>query len=125
MASLSARAARPLVFGLVFAATVGIAATSEVRIRSHVAMIAKAEGAQVVTLKPGESRLVPIRVAANFPWRLNANSGNPSVSIVPVDLQGSPGGFLAPGNAVAIEVRCEASAPAEQTTLLSYTLARR
>lgn len=122
MASLLAR---PLVCGLVFAATIGVAATAQVRIQSQVAMIAKAEGPQVITLKPGESRMVPVRVAANFPWRLNANSGNPAVSVAPVDLQGSPGGFLSPGNAVAIEVRCAASAPAEQTTLLSYTLVRR
>lgn len=125
MAPMASLSARPLVFGLVFAATVGIAATADVRIRAQVAMIAKTEGTQVVTLKPGESRLVPVKVAANFPWRLNANSGNPAVSVVPVDLQGSPGGFLAPGNSVAVEVRCEASAPSEQTTLLSYTLARR
>jgi hypothetical protein len=125
MAPLALLSVRPFVFGLFFAATVGVASTADLRIRSQVASIAKTDGPQVITLRPGESRMVPVKVAANFPWRLNANSGNPSVTVVPVDLQGSPGGFLAPGNAVAIEVRCESSAATEQTTLLSYTLARR
>ena len=122
MASL---AARPLVFALFIAATVGFAATSEVRVRSQVAMVAKAEGQQVVTLQPGESRVVPVKVAANFPWRLSANSGNPAVSVVPVDLQGAPGGYQTPGHEVGIEVRCESSAASAQTTLLSYTLVHR
>ena len=125
MARKASLATRPLVFGLVFIATTGTAAPAEVRVRSQVAQIATATGPHVITLKPGEHRLVPVKVAANFPWKLVTNSGNPAISVVPINLQGSPGGFLAPGNSVAVEVKCEPSADSDQTTTLSYSLDRR
>ena len=125
MARKASLAARSLVFGLVFVAAAGIAAPAEVRVRSQVAQIATAAGPHVITLKPGERRLLPVKVAANFPWKLVTNSGNPAISVVPINLQGSPGGFLAPGNTVAVEIRCELSASSDQTTTLSYSLDRR
>ena len=125
MARKELLATRSLFLGLVLAVTTGIAATAEIRIRAQVAPIARADGPQSITLSPGEHRVLPVKVAANFPWKLVANSGNPAISVVPANVQGSRGGFLVPGNSVSIEVRCNPSADSNQTTILSYSLERR
>ena len=125
MARKALLAARSLAFGLAFIGTTGTAAPAEVQVRAQVAPISTATGPHLITLKPGEHRLVAVKVAANFPWKLVTNSGNPAISVVPINLQGSPGGFLAPGNSVAVEVKCEPSADSDQTTTLSYSLDRR
>jgi len=124
-----ARSYRPstrlLVGLLALFATAGNAGTAEVRLRVQVPIIAQADGPQSVTLKPGERRLVPVKVAANYSWKLSVVSGNPAVSVVTVSLQGAPGGYLSPGNSVELELQCDASAEGDQTAAMQYLVDRR
>lgn len=101
------------------------AAAQQTQVAARVETVARVSGPDAVTVDPGESRAVTVRVAANFAWRLVVETGNPSITATIKRPAGRPGGYAAPGNTVQVLIACEPSAPGRQSASLAYSLARK
>ena len=102
----------------------GVAASngSEVRVQSKVQAVAHTAGPASISLNPGESREVVIKIAANFRWRLSIATANPAIKVGQAELSGRPGGFSAPGNTLKVQFQCEADAPEPQSGEIVYSI---
>jgi hypothetical protein len=118
----------PALLALAFASAgtgSAFAAGGEVRVNALVGSVAVASGPGSISLEPGESRTVTVRVAANIPWRLAIATDNPAIRIVANETTGRRGGFAAPGNTVQIEFLCDPWAPEKQVGVVEYSLVRK